>query len=202
MAENKDKKNSDVSSSDETEGRNIIAPKNWYILKVQVNREESVKRRLEDRVKMSGLGEFITDIIVPTETVVEVRGNKPKEIKKKLYPGYIIVNMEINDDTWFLVRETPGIGDFTSANGKPVPMGEYEVQRLLQSEKAGTDEAPKLNVKYSVGDKVRIKEGAFETYEGEVTQIDSDTGKVTVIVPVFGRSTPTTLDCWQIESIG
>lgn len=108
--------------------------KKWYILKVQVNREESIRRALERRVKVAGLEEYFGETVVPTEDVAEYNKNgKRRIVKKKLYPGYIMINLVLNDDTWFLVRETPGIGDFTGSAGNPTPMEPHEVQRIVSS---------------------------------------------------------------------
>ena len=171
----------------------------WYILKVQVNREDPIKESLKRRIKENGLDDYFGDILVPTEKVTEIRGDKKKIIKRKLYPGYIMIFMEINDETWFLVRETQGIGDFTGAAGKPVPMLAHEVQRILASEKEDPAEVPKLKVAYKVGDSIKVKEGTFQTYEGTVDAIDYTSGRVTVIINLFGRSTPVELEYWQIE---
>ncbi len=173
----------------------------WYILKVQSNREESIKEGLLRRVAMEGLEYYFGDVIVPTEKVTEFKGGKKRVMKRKLYPGYIVVNMEINDDTWFLVRETPGIGDFTGAAGTPTPMLEHEVNRILARQEEKSDEAPKLKINFSVGDRVKINEGTFENFEGEVDSIDQTNGRVTVMINIFGRSTPVELEYWQIEAI-
>lgn len=173
--------------------------KNWYILKVQVNREDPIKKSLERRVKIAGLEAYFGEILVPTEKVTEIRGDKKRIVKKKLYPGYIMINMEINDDTWYLVRETSGIGDFTGAAGKPTPMLQHEVQRMLNLEKEVPGDAPKLKVGYEVGSQVKVKDGTFENFEGVVDAIDLTSGRVTVIINLFGRSTPVELEYWQIE---
>ena len=120
-------------------------------------------------------------------------------VHRKLYPGYILVEMVINDDTWFLVRETPGIGDFTGAGGKPTPMLPHEVQRIVAKQEEKTDAAPKLKVSFSAGDRVKINEGTFESFEGEVSRFDPTSGHVTVMINIFGRSTPVELEYWQIE---
>ena len=176
--------------------------KDWYILKVQVNREESIKEHLKRRIQLTGLENYFDEILVPTEKVTTVKNGKKRVTKRKLYPGYIMVNMEINDDTWFLVRETSGIGDFTGAAGKPTPMLAHEVQRILQTEKADTEEAPKLKIPYEVGDMVKITDGTFKEIEGEVATIDAVTGRVTVIITIFARSTPVELEYWQVEKVG
>ena len=174
---------------------------NWYILKVQSNRERSIAAALKRKVAIEGLDRFVGEIVVPTEKVTEFKGGKKKIVERKLYPGYIVVNMHINDDTWFAVRETSGIGDFTGAGGKPTPMLPHEVARIVQTEEEETDEAPKLDIKFKMGDGVKVKEGTFEGFEGEVHAIDPHSGKVTVMINIFGRSTPVELEYWQIESV-
>lgn len=173
----------------------------WYILKVQSNREESIRDGLMRRVAIAGLDYYFGDVIVPTEKVTEFKGGKKKVTRRKLYPGYIVVQMEINDDTWFLVRETPGIGDFTGAAGLPTPMLAHEVNRIVSKAEEKTDEAPKLKIAFSPGDRVKINEGTFENFEGEVDNIDETNGRVTVMINIFGRSTPVELEYWQIEAI-
>jgi len=182
---------------DDTEPRKM----DWYILKVQSNREDSIREGLIRRVKIAGLEEYFGEIIVPTEKVTEFKGGKKRVMKRKLYPGYIVVNMEINDDTWFLVRDTPGIGDFTGAAGTPTPMLPHEVQRILAKTEEKQDEVPKLKIGFHVGDRVKINEGTFENFEGEVHTIDETSGRVTVMINIFGRSTPVELEYWQIESV-
>ena len=173
----------------------------WYILKVQSNREDSIRDGLLRRVKIAGLEDFFGEVIVPTEKVTEFKGGKKRVMKRKLYPGYIVVNMEINDDTWFLVRETPGIGDFTGAAGTPTPMLPHEVQRIIAKKEEKQDEVPKLDIGFHVGDRVKINEGTFENFEGEVSKIDRTNGHVEVMINIFGRSTPVELEYWQIESV-
>jgi transcriptional antiterminator NusG len=187
----------DVSGADAPEEPQHV--KNWYILKVQVNREEPIKRTLERRIAVAGLQDSFGEILVPTEKVTEIRGDKKRIVKRKLYPGYIMIYMEINDATWFLVRETPGVGDFTGAAGKPTPMQEHEVRRMLALEDEDPKMSPQLKVGYQVGEKIKVKEGTFESYEGVVDVIDLTSGRVTVILNLFGRSTPVELEYWQIE---
>lgn len=174
---------------------------NWYILKVQSNRERSIAEALERKIAIAGLSKFFGQVIVPTEKVTEFKGGKKKVVERKLYPGYIVVQMHINDDTWFAVRETSGVGDFTGAGGKPTPMLPHEVARIVHTEEEETDEAPKLDIKFSAGDKVKVKEGNFESFEGEVSAIDEASGRVTVMINIFGRSTPVELEYWQIEGM-
>jgi len=173
----------------------------WYILKVQSNREESIREGLLRRVAIAGLDYYFGDAIVPTEKVTEFKGGKKKVIKRKLYPGYLVVHMEINDDTWFLVRETPGIGDFTGAAGRPSPMLPHEVSRIVAKQEEKSEKAPKLKIAFREGDRVKINEGTFENFEGEVDSIDETNGRVTVMINIFGRSTPVELEYWQIETL-
>ncbi len=181
----------------------------WYILKVQSNREESIREGLLRRVAIAGLGRFFGDVIVPTEKVTEFKGGKKRVIKRKLYPGYLVVHMEINEDTWYLVRETPGIGDFTGATARsaaPVdlratPMLPHEVARILAKQEEKSEKAPKLKIGFTTGERVKINEGTFENFEGEVETIDETNGRVTVMINIFGRSTPVELEYWQIETV-
>jgi transcriptional antiterminator NusG len=173
----------------------------WYILKVQSNREDSIREGLQRRVKIAGLDYFFGDVIVPIEKVTEFKGGKKRVVKRKLYPGYLVVQMEINEETWFLVRETPGIGDFTGAAGAPSPMLAHEVSRILARAEEKSTEAPKLKINFNTGDRVKINEGTFENFEGEVEAIDQTNGRVTVMINIFGRSTPVELEYWQIESV-
>jgi transcriptional antiterminator NusG len=173
----------------------------WFILKVQSNRERTIAEALERKMKIEGYERFFDQAIVPTEKVTEFKGGKKKVVERKLYPGYIVVHMHINDNTWFAVRETSGVGDFTGAGGKPTPMLPNEVARIIQTEEEETDEAPKLDIRFAKGDKVKVKEGNFESFEGEVNTIDEASGRVTVMINIFGRSTPVELEYWQIEAV-
>ena len=176
-------------------------PMEWYIIKVQSNRESSVADALRRKVKIAGLDSYFEQILVPTEDVMEYRNGKRRVSKRKLYPGYIVVRMAITDDTWFLVRETSGIGDFTGSAGKPTPMLAKEVERILPKPADRGAELVKTAIPFKVGDRVRIKEGTFENFEGDVHAIDEANGRVTVMINIFGRSTPAELVHWQIEEV-
>ena len=176
---------------------------NWFILKVASNRENSIADALRRRVKIEGLDKYFDQVIVPVEEVAEFKNGKKRIVKRKLYPGYICVHMHVNDDTWFVVRDTPGIGDFTGAAGKPTPMLDHEVERILPK-KPGEDEEetkPKIGIKFKKEDRVRIKEGTFENFEGDVEGIDEANGRVTVVINIFDRPTPVEIDHWQLESV-
>lgn len=181
------------------------SPKLWYVLKVQSNREKSIRENLLRRMKREGLEQFFGDIRIPTEKVVETKGGKKKVVERKLYPGYLMIQMELNDETWYLVRETGGVGDFTGAARKPMPMEPHEIARMLgggtpeEVEKA--KEPTKVKIDVAAGDKVKIKEGGFEGFEGVVDSVDDANGEVTVLIEIFGRSTPVKLEHWQVETV-
>jgi transcriptional antiterminator NusG len=174
---------------------------NWYILKVQSNREESIREGLLRRVSIQGLDRYFSEVIVPTEKVTEFKGGKKRVIKRKLYPGYLVVHMEINEDTWFLVRETPGIGDFTGASGVPSTMLPHEVERIIAKQEEKSEKAPDLKIPFIKGDRVKVIEGNFENFEGEVDAIDKTNGRVTVMITIFNRTTPVEFEYWQVESV-
>jgi len=177
----------------------------WFILKVQVNREDSIKDALWRRVKMNGLERYFKEIVVPTEDVVEfTKTGKRRVVKRKLYPGYILVNMAVSDESWFVVRETSGIGDFTGSAGKPTPMDPRDVERILRSSKVLPEEegaGVKTAIPFKTGDRVRVKEGYFQNFEGDVHAIDEAHGRVTVMINIFGRATPVEIEHWQIEAV-
>jgi transcriptional antiterminator NusG len=180
------------------------AKMDWYILKVAFNREDSIADALRKRVRMEGMGEFFGDIVVPTEDVATfTRDGKRRVTKRKLLPGYIMVNMLINDDTWFLVRETGGISDFTGSAGKPMPMEPGDIERFINCPIEDDEDEPqiKIGIPFKVGDRVRVKEGNFENQEGDVDTVDEANGRVTVIINIFGRSVPMELDHWQVEPL-
>ena len=192
-----------ISTQSETESADA-GDMRWYILKVQFNREDTIRTALEKRIRLSNMESSFGEILVPTEDVVEfTRAGKRRVVKRKLYPGYLVIKMIINDDTWFLVRETSGVGDFTGSGGKPTPMTDSDVERIIKMAypDADDEQVPKTTIPFRSGDRVRVKEGNFQSLEGEVDRIDEANGRVTVIISIFGRSTPVELDHWQIESL-
>ncbi len=172
----------------------------WYVLRVASGQEDRVRRGLETRVKAKGLEERVTRILVPTETVTELRGGKRRTMRKKIYPGYVIVEMDLDNDTRYLVRETPGVGDFIGTHGNPEPLTEDEVAKLMGQIQRDT-EKPKLKIQFRAGDAVKIKEGPFENYDGVIEEVDAQKGAVRVVITVFNRPTPVELGYWQVEAI-
>ena len=173
----------------------------WYILKVQSNREDSISETLRRRIMLQGMEKWFGEVIVPKEQVTDFKGGKKRVVSRKLYPGYILVQMILSDDSWYLVRETGGIGDFTGSGGKPSPMLPQDVAKLLHKEEEQTAESPRLKINFKKGDRVKINEGTFENFEGEVEEIDEANGRVTVMLSIFGRSTPVDIEYWQIETV-
>jgi len=196
-----DAKPVDLGDDDAEEAAITPADMQWYILKVQSNREDSIREGLIRRIKLQGLDHLFGEVIVPKEQVTEFKSGKKRIVSRKLYPGYILVHMVLNDESWYLVRETSGIGDFTGSAGRPSPMLEADVNKLLNKAEEKTDDAPRLKINFQKGDRVKINEGTFENFEGEVEQIDESNGRVTVILSIFGRSTPVDIEYWQIEQV-
>lgn len=174
----------------------------WYVLKVQSGREDTIRDALERRVKIQNLQRYFGRIVVPTEKITELRNNKKRIIERKSYPGYIMVEMELNEKTWFVVRETPGVGDFVGAHGTPSAMPEDEVNKMLGQETAKAEETtPQIRIDVERGDRVKIKDGAFENFEGTVEEVVLQRGLVKVMLIIFNRPTPVDLEYWQVERI-
>lgn len=178
----------------------------WYVLRVAANKEIQVKEILQQKVQMEGLTDVMGKIEVPVEQVKRIRGHKQTVFKRKLYPGYVFMEMNLTGDgrvderVWFMIKETPDAGDFIGTEGIPTAMRDTDVAKmLLEAEKP--EKAPSIKVEFKKGDQIRIREGAFENFEGVVDSIDSERGLVKVIVTIFGRSTPLDIEYWQIEKL-
>jgi transcriptional antiterminator NusG len=178
----------------------------WYVLRVAANKEVQVKESLDQKVEKEGLADLIGRIEVPVEQIKRIRGSKQTIHKRKLYPGYVFMEMEATEDgrvpekAWFTIKGTSGVGDFIGTEGMPTPMRDTDVAKmLLEAEKP--EEAPSIKVEFRKGDQIKIREGAFENFEGVVDSIDSERGIVKVIVTIFGRSTTLDIEYWQIEKV-
>jgi transcriptional antiterminator NusG len=176
--------------------------KKWYVVKVQSGREESIRDAIEKRVKIEGLQEFFGQIIIPVERVTEMSRGKRVVKERKLYPGYLMVNLEFNDRMLYLFRETSGVGDFVggSFNKPPPPMSDKEVERLLNTQKPG-EAAPKPRdeVPFEKGDHVKVRDGTFAGMDGTVKDILEHKGAVVVELTIFGRPVPVELEYWQVD---
>ncbi|HEY3246466.1 MAG TPA: transcription termination/antitermination protein NusG [Phycisphaerae bacterium] len=179
----------------------------WYVLRVASNKEEQVAEALQRKVKIEGLDTRVGRILVPTLKEKRLKGGHAKIVERKLYPGYVFVEMatepdgKVFENVWFMVKETTGVGDFIGSDGKPTPMPEHDVVGMLAAS-AKAEEQPGLSgLDLKKGDVVKITEGSFENFEGEVESVDEKRGMVTVVLEVFGRSTPVEVEYWQLEKV-
>ncbi len=175
----------------------------WYTLKVQAEREEKIRVTMEARIRAGkpGLDQQFGRILVPSEHFTEIRGGKKRVTKQKMYPGYLLIEMELTEDSWFLVMETNGVAGFVGPNRRePDPMPEDEVARLLD-EMEQKKEKPRPKIDFEVGDGVKIKEGPFENYDGAVEEVTPSKGLVRVSVSIFGRSTSVELEYSKVEKL-
>lgn len=175
-------------------------PLQWYVLRVQSGREDKIREAIDRRVKSQGLSEVVERVLVPTETVTEIKNGKRRVSRRKIYPGYLVLHMAMTDDVWYVIRDTPGVGDFLGAHGRPALMEQHEVEKLLGDMETGA-EKPKLKIEFQKGDSVKVKEGPFENFEGIVEEVQPTKGIVRVIVTIFGRPTPVDLEYWQVEPV-
>lgn len=171
-------------------------PGRWYVLHTYSGYENKVKRTIESRVEALDLVDRVFDVIVPTQEEVEIKAGMRQTVEKKVFPGYVLVRMDLDDDTFYALKNTPGVTGFVSINNKPSPLGHAEVQNIL---KGMTAEAPKVKVSFQVGDTVRITDGPFADFRGEIDEINQERGKMKVLVSFFGRETPVELDFLQAE---
>jgi len=184
---------------------------NWYVVRVPINQEDKVRERLVTRVKADGLDERIPQVLVPVERISEIKGGKKKVKSQKIYPGYLLLQVdlgaldaaekdEMDQRVWFALRETRGVGDFLGGAKNPVPMGDTEIEDLL-ARMEDTEVAPRVAVGSKVGDLVRIKEGPFEGFDGTVEELVEGKGMLRISVTIFGRATSVEIQHWQVESI-
>lgn len=168
----------------------------WYVVHTYSGHENKVKTNLEKRIKTIGMQEKIKEILVPTEEKVKKRRGKEKVVDKKIFPGYIIVHMEMDDKTWYVIKNTPGVAGFVSSGQKPLPLEKDEIDHILSGMGVQKEE---INIDFEVGDKVEVIDGPFEEFIGIVQEIHPQQKKVKVMVSMFGRETPVELDFSQVE---
>lgn len=175
-------------------------PMQWYVVHTQTGCEQRVKNSLLTRVSSKGMEEKISQILIPTEKVSEIKEGQKKITERKFFPGYVLIEMDLSDETWYLVKNTPGISGFVGSGTKPLPLSEEEVQGIIQrQEEKQTKPQPK--VIFELGESVRVKEGAFANFNGTIEEINPNKGKLKVMVTIFGRATPVELEYWQVEKI-
>ena len=174
--------------------------KKWYVVHTQTGYETKAKEGLLHRIETMGLQEFFGDILIPMEDVSEIRSGQKKVSQRKFFPGYIMIEMIMNDEAWYLVKNTSGVSGFVGAGRKPVPLKEKEVAGIL-TEMEERKARPKPKVEFEKGDGVKVVSGPFVNFSGIVEEISPDKGKLKITVSIFGRSTPMELEYWQVEKV-
>jgi transcription termination/antitermination protein NusG len=177
-----------------------VATKNWYIVHTYSGFENKVKESLEQRVQAYGLQNEIGEVLIPTEDVVEMRAGRKVVSSKRFFPGYILVEMNMTDNAWHVVKNTPKVTGFVGAGAKPTPLTKDEVEQILQQVRTAA-EKPKPKYSFDKSDQVRINEGPFAGFNGVVDEVNTDKNTLKVMVTIFGRSTPVELDFLQVEKL-
>lgn len=170
----------------------------WYVIHTYTGYEEQVAESLRQRIESLGMEEKIFDVIVPMEKQIEIKNGKRKIVEKKIFPGYVMVDMIVTDDSWYVVRNTPNVTGFIGLGVRPTPMSTQEVERIKKQ--MGVEE-PKYKIELKINDLVRITDGPLKGFEAKVTEIDEERGKIKVLMSMFGRETPVTLDFLQVKKI-
>jgi transcriptional antiterminator NusG len=172
--------------------------KDWYVIHTYSGHEERVQKNLRERIKSMDAEEFIGDVVIPTEEEIEVKNGQRRNIRKKILPGYVLVQVVMNDHSWNVVRNTPGVTGFVGSGNKPTPLRQDEVDRILKQIEA---EAPKVKVGFRQGQSVRVTDGPFIDFIGTVDEISPEKGKVKVLLSLFGRETPVEVDFLQVKKL-
>ncbi len=172
----------------------------WYVLHVYSGFESKVAEAIMDKAKKQGIEERIEEIMVPTEEVTEIKRGQRVNAEHKIFPGYVLAKMEMSDEIWHMVKNTPKVTGFLGAGNKPSPISEKEAERLIKQIKEGVDK-PRRAITFDIGEKVKVMEGPFASFEGMVEEIDEEKGRVKVSVSIFGRATPVELEYSQVEKV-
>jgi transcriptional antiterminator NusG len=174
--------------------------KNWYVVHTQTGAEDKVRSLLESRVAAKGLADVITKIVIPTEQISEIRSGKKRISQRKFFPGYLMVEMELNEATYLLIKTTPGVTGFIGLGKKPMPLPQQEVDNILKRTQE-TQVKPSPKIIFDKGEQVRVTEGPFVNFNGTIDEIHPEKGKLKVSVSIFGRATPVELEYWQVEKV-
>jgi len=172
--------------------------RNWYVIHTYSGYEESVAKNLKQRIESLGMEDKIFNVIVPKEKKIKIKNGKRKVIEEKIYPGYVLVEMVVTDDSWYVVRNTPNVTGFVGSGTTPVPVSEKEIENLKK--RIGVKE-PQYKIEVKIGDLVKITDGPFKDFEGKISEVDEERGKVKVLINMFGRDTPVELDSLQIKKM-
>lgn len=172
----------------------------WYVLHVYSGYEQKVKRALEDGIAKSKFADKFGDILVPTEHVVELVNGKKRESSRKFYPGYILINMELNDETWHVVNSTAKVTGFLGGKNRPAPISDREAAQIIEKMETGKSK-PQPKYSFEIGDEVRVADGPFASFNGTIEEVNPEKGKVKVLVSIFGRATPVELDFVQVAKV-
>ncbi len=172
--------------------------KQWYVIHTQTGHENKVRLNIKKRAEIDDLSKYIYQILIPAERVSEVKSGKKSIIQRKFFPGYLLIEMELSDETWYLVRHTPGVTGFVGSGGKPIALHNSEIKNILK-QVADRTAKPKPKIIFDKGETVRVKEGPFVNLNGTIEEINPAKGKLKVMVSIFGRVTPVELEYWQVE---
>jgi transcriptional antiterminator NusG len=176
----------------------VVQEKNWYVIHTYSGYEDAVAKNLKQRIESLGMEDKIFQVLVPKEKKIKIKSGKRRIVEEKIYPGYVLVEMIVTDDSWYVVRNTPNVTGFVGAGTTPLPVSPEEIEIL---KKRMGIEAPQYKIEVQIGDLVRITDGPFKDFEGKVSEIDEERGKLKVLVNMFGRDTPVELDSLQIKKI-
>jgi transcriptional antiterminator NusG len=174
--------------------------KNWYVIHTQTGYEDRVRTSIESKVKAGLVKDTISQVLIPIEQVSEIKAGKKKISQRKFFPGYILVEMELTDENWYLIRNITGVTGFVGAGAKPIPLKEDEIDTILRQAK-DAKEKPTPKVVFEKGENVRVTDGPFTNFNGTIEEANLAKGKIKVMISIFGRATPVELETWQVEKV-